>query len=248
MLKAMNRFFEKSYFPLALKYFSLAAFVVLIITGLSANSSDSVFLKELRNTNFGNLVVWSFWWPAIIIVAIFFGRFWCMVCPVEVITTFFAKIGLKRKRPKWLLSGWAITVFYVLILFFGMQGFAIHYLAYFPNFIIQKLEINNILIAGFIKSTILFFIVPVILWMIPFWISKISGAGIKVKHYFINYAIAFIPVMAAAHIGKSLIKSITRIPYLRYIFNDFSGNSTAQKIIDGEIVLAKVPDWINMIV
>ena len=46
--------------------------------------------------------------------------------PCEIITSFFAKIGLKRKRPKWLLSGWAITIFYILILFVGIQGFAIH--------------------------------------------------------------------------------------------------------------------------
>ena len=76
----------------------------------------SSILKKLRNTNPGNLIVRSYWWPAIILLAIFFGPIWCMICPVEVITTFFAKVGLKRKRSKWLLSGMAITIFYILII------------------------------------------------------------------------------------------------------------------------------------
>lgn len=105
MIKFLNRLLKKWYFPVSLKYVSLVAYIVLILTGLIAYSTDAAFLKQLRNTNLGNLIVWSYWWPSIIILAIFFGRIWCMVCPVEIITTFFSKIGLKRKRPKWLLSG-----------------------------------------------------------------------------------------------------------------------------------------------
>jgi len=122
----INRLLSKWIFPITLKYVSLVAYLILIVTGLMAYSTDAVFLKELRNTNLGNLIVWSYWWPAIVIGAIFFGRVWCMVCPVELITTFFSRIGLKRKRPAWLMSGWAITVFYIIILFVGIQGFAIH--------------------------------------------------------------------------------------------------------------------------
>lgn len=413
MLKTMNRFFEKSYFPVALKYFSLAAFVVLIITGLSANSSDPVFLKELRNTNFGNLIVWSYWWPAIIIGAIFFGRVWCMVCPVEIITTFFAKIGLKRKRPKWLLSGWAITIFYILILFVGIQGFAIHrnpaYMAFYllaivgvsilvggiyekntfcryvcpvghllglyarlsflgwrvkdknicdtckdkscihrkyqynlnykscgvdlypakiednshcilcagclktcskyqsepnagrPNpqftfigfgnglFKLKPLKIaevvfvlvvsgfviseiwsewavtdkflgflpglisgifskSNSMVNGFLYGIVQFALVPVALWFVPFIIAKLFGAAINLKDYLLNYSIAFVPIIAAAHLDKAILKTTSRIPYFKHLFDDITGISTAQKIIDGEIVLTQMPFMVNMVI
>ena len=95
---------------LGLKLISLAAFVVLVVNGFTAVSTPNN-LMVIRNTNLGNLVVWSYWWPIIIIVSILFGRLWCMICPVEMVTSFCAKIGLKRRRPQWILSGWGITLF-----------------------------------------------------------------------------------------------------------------------------------------
>ncbi|GAI22643.1 unnamed protein product, partial [marine sediment metagenome] len=56
----------------------------------------------------------------VILSAIFFGLFWCMICPVEMVTTFFAKIGFKRKRPKWILSEWIAILFYMIILIGGV--------------------------------------------------------------------------------------------------------------------------------
>ena len=83
MLKMINKALNKAYMPLLLKYISLAAFAALVVLGFSASSSDPAFLHQLRNTNLGNLIVWSYWWPAIVVGAIFFGRVWCMVCPVK---------------------------------------------------------------------------------------------------------------------------------------------------------------------
>jgi len=413
MLKQISRAISWSFMPVSLKYLSLVAYVILIITGLAAYSTDAAFLRELRNTNLGNLIVWSYWWPVIIVLAIFFGRIWCMICPVEIITTFFAKIGLKRKRPKWLLSGWAITVFYILILFVGIQGFAIHrnpffmaiyllaivgvsilvgsiyekntfcryvcpvgyllglysrlsflgwrvkdknvcatckdkscihkkyqynlnykscgvdlypanitdnsrcilcagclktcssyqsqpnenrpnphltyigfandlfrlkplkmaemvfvlvvsgfviseiwsewsvtdkFLGFIPNLILTPFSQNNNFIGGFIKGSIIFAIIPLIIWLVPFLISRLIGKTIKIKEYFLKYGIAFIPIIAAAHIDKSILKSTSRIPYFEHLFDDITGVSTAQKIIDEEIVLQQNPFWLNFVV
>ncbi len=388
MLKQLNRAFDKAYMPVSLKYLSLVAYVVLIITGLAAYSTDATFLRELRNTNLGNLIVWSYWWPAIIVLAIFFGRIWCMVCPVELITTIFAKIGLKRKRPAWLLSGWAITVFYIIILFIGIQGFAIHrnpffmavyllaivgvsviigsiyekntfcryvcpvgyllglysrlsffgwrvknksicdtckdkscihkkyqynlnykscgvdlypanisdnsdcilcagclktcskyqshpnterpnprfqnigfandlfqlkplrmaemvfvlivsgfviseiwsewnvtnaYLSFLPDLIIKPLAIENKFLSGILKGTIIFAFLPFIVWLLPYLFTRLAGLTIKFKDYLLNYGIAFIPIIAAAHIGKSILKSTSRIPYFEHLSDDFTG-------------------------
>lgn len=55
--------------------------------GLAADTGDMKFAKVLRNTNLANLIVWSYWWPIIILSAIFLGRVWCMVCPMELVTT-----------------------------------------------------------------------------------------------------------------------------------------------------------------
>jgi len=398
--------------PVSLKYISLAAYTVLIITGLAAYSTDAAFLIQLRNTNLGNLIVWSYWWPAIVIGAIFFGRVWCMVCPVEVITTFFAKIGLKRKRPAWLLSGWAITVFYILILFVGIQGFAIHRnpflmavylltivgvsiiigsiyekntfcryvcpvgyllglyskLSFFgwrvknpnicetcmdkscihkkyrynlnskscgvdlypakiednadcilcagclktcskyqsepnadrPNpqltyigfandlFLLKPLKIAEMvfvlvvsgfviseiwsewpvtdtytLIPGFLKENlliynkvvlvfstnlVLFVILPLILWSLPFMVVKFTGATLKLKDYLFTYGIAFIPIIAAAHLDKAILKTTSRLPYFEHLLTDLTGITTAQGIIDGRLTLHANPVWVNVLV
>jgi len=409
----LNKLLSKWYFPISLKYLSLVAYIILIVTGLMAYSTDAAFLKQLRNTNLGNLIVWSYWWPAIVIMAIFFGRIWCMVCPVEIITTFFAKIGLKRKRPKWLLSGWAITIFYIIILFVGIQGFAIHRNPFFmalyllvivgvsiiigsiyekntfcryvcpvgyllglysrlsffgwrvknksvcdsckdkscihkkyqynlnykscgvdlypanitdntdcilcagcrktcskyqskpnserPNprfqyigfandlfqlkplrmaemvfvlivsgFVISEIwsewpvtdrilnflpglisdifSVSNSKVNSYMYGIIQFAFVPVVLWFAPFIVAKLFGAAIKLKEYFLNYSIAFIPIIAAAHLDKAILKTTSRLPYFEHLFTDVTGVSTAQQIIDGTIKLNGNPLWMNIMV
>lgn len=334
-----------------------------------------------------------------------------MVCPVEVITTFFAKIGLKHKRPKWLLSGWAITIFYIIILFVGIQGFAIHrnpffmaiylliivgvsivigsiyekntfcryvcpvgyllglysrlsffgwrvknksicnackdkscihkkyhynlnkrscgvdlypatitdnsncilcagclktcneyrsetitnrpnpeiryigfandlfqlkplkiaemvfvlvvsgfviseiwsewkitnsYLSYLSGLVIKLLSIENELVAGLIKGTVLFGIIPMVIWAIPWLISKLTKTSIKIKDYLLNYGIAFIPIIAAAHLDKAILKTTSRIPYFNHLLDDITGLTTAQRIIDKEIIIQQTPFWINI--
>jgi hypothetical protein len=413
MLKKLNNLINNWPIPTVLKSISLVVFVGLMIAGLMANSSDPNFIKQLRNTNVGNLMVWSYWWPIIIILAIFAGRIWCMMCPVELITSFFAKIGMKKKRPQWLLSGWAITIFYLFILIIGIQGFAIHrnpffmavylltitgvsivvgtvfekntfcryvcpvgyllglysklsfigwrvkntdlclsckdkscihkeyrynlgtkscgvdlipanvndnahcilcagclktcskyqatpdsnkpnpqltyigfahdlfqlkplkaaemvfvmvvsgfviseiwsewspteaYLNYLPNYITDLFSINYILSTNIIKGMITFGLIPLILWAVPYVTAKISGAAITVKDYLLNYSLAFIPIIAAAHLCKALLKSTSRIPYLKYIHHDWTGLTTAEKIINGDINLIPNPEWLNTMV
>ena len=411
-MNQINNLFVKGYFPVLLKYISLVAYVILIITGLAAYSTDAAFLIQLRNTNLGNLIVWSYWWPAIVIGAIFFGRIWCMVCPVEVITTFFAKIGLKQKRPRWLLSGWSITIFYILILFIGIQGFAIHRnpfsmaiylltivgvsiligsiyekntfcryvcpvgyllglyskLSFFgwrvknknvcdicqdkscihkkyrynlnykscgvdlypakiednsncilcagclktcskyqsepnanrpnpqlkyigfasdlfnlkplkvaemvfvmvvsgfvfseilsewtvtdmytliPGFLTDYLFIRNSILLVLSTNLILFVIFPLIIWSLPYLILMLTGIKIKLKDYLVTYGIAFIPIIAAAHLDKAILKTTSRLPYFEHLFSDVIGISTAQQIIDDNIKLNENPVWLNIMV
>ncbi|RLD41695.1 MAG: hypothetical protein DRI86_12960 [Bacteroidetes bacterium] len=122
----INRLFKNSYFLSSLQFVSLTVFVLLIYGGIGITTDDPDFAKILRNTNLPNLIVWSYWWPMIIVTAILFGRFWCSICPMELITSFFGKIGLRKRPGKILKSGWIITLFYALILVIGIHTFAIH--------------------------------------------------------------------------------------------------------------------------
>jgi polyferredoxin len=114
------------WFPIAAQLIMLAAFGLSIAGGIRVTTDDAGFAKELRNTNLANLVIWSFWWPLIIIAAILLGRVWCMVCPMELITSVAGRMGLRRKVPDLLKSGWVITIFYTLILIVGVHTLALH--------------------------------------------------------------------------------------------------------------------------
>ncbi|HHN74032.1 MAG TPA: 4Fe-4S binding protein [Acidobacteria bacterium] len=125
-MKTINRLFRLQFFPLVLQVVSLGAFVLLVAGGLVADTSEMGFAKVLRNTNLANLLVWSYWWPLIILSAIFLGRVWCTICPMELLTSLASRIGLRRRPPAWLRSGWAMTALYVAILFVGIHTLAIH--------------------------------------------------------------------------------------------------------------------------
>ena len=114
------------WFPIVPQLLMLAVFGLLIANGLGVTTLDAGFAKVLRNTNLANLVIWSFWWPLIIIAAILLGRVWCMVCPMELITSVAGRMGLRRKVPGLLKSGWVITIFYTLILIVGVHTLALH--------------------------------------------------------------------------------------------------------------------------
>ncbi len=411
MFSYINRLLAIPYLTLVLKLLSMGVFIILLISGFSAYSQDAAFLNYLRNTNLGNLLVWSFWWPAIILAAVFVGRVWCMVCPMELLSSCAARWGLKKRAPRWLQSGWAITFFYALVLFGGIQGLAIHrnptYMASYlltimvvaviigliyeknafcryvcpvgfllgiyarlapvgwrvksesrcrsckdkscinreynynvdakscgmglypakaenmsqcilctgcmkscakyqikspcaqrPNpglqfvgfaadllkakaftwaqlafvvmvsgFVISELwtewgvtkQILNS-ISGFVlepmglkgsvakiaHGIIIFLILPLFFWFAPYLIAKAAGAKLPFKKYLSHYALAFVPIIASAHVAKALLKSSTRIPYFEHLPHDINGMHTAQRILDKSITLSALPSSVSL--
>lgn len=409
----MNYLFRKSWFPLGAQLAALVVFILLMIGGFGANTSDMGFAHVLRNTNLANLFVWSYWWPLIIILSVFFGRLWCTVCPVELITSLSARFGLRKKAPKWLRSGWIITIFYVVILFVGIQTFAIHrvplrmalyltslvavailvglifsknsFCAYVcpvghllglyarlapfgwkvkdqrvcedckdkpcmnaknlynfqakscgVNLVPPQLDDNThclvcgqcakacekynekkqegrpnpgwfrrpwaadllnlktvtsaqafflIVVSGFViyevwtewpvtksillflptlvqkmllpegsmwggivKSLLLYFILPLFIWAIPYFIVKVRKTSLSFNDYLTKCALLFIPIMAAGHLVKALLKTTSRIPYITASFGDPLGIQTAQAILDKQITLPANPVVIDVLV
>ena len=122
----LKSLYKNRWFPLVLQLFTLIVFILLIAYAIGITTNDAGFAKILRNTNLSNLIVWSYWWPLIIVVAIIFGRHWCTICPVELITSIAGKFGIKRKPGSFLKSGWVITLFYLIILVIGIHTLAIH--------------------------------------------------------------------------------------------------------------------------
>jgi polyferredoxin len=122
----INKLFKNRYFLISLQFLTLLGFVLLVYGGIGITTNDKDFAKILRNTNLANLIVWSYWWPLIIATAVLFGRFWCSICPMELVTSFFGKTGFRKKPGIILKSGWVITLFYLVILVIGIHTLAIH--------------------------------------------------------------------------------------------------------------------------
>ena len=117
----LKRLAQSKWFPLVPQLVTLVTFALLVVGGWGISTDDNAFAKILRNTNLANLIVWSYWWPLIIIATVVIGRVWCTVCPVELLTAVCSRIGLKRRVPSWLRSGWIITAFYILILLVSLR-------------------------------------------------------------------------------------------------------------------------------
>jgi ferredoxin len=114
------------WFPILPQLIMLVVFGLLVMGGIGVNTDDASFAEVLRNTNLANLVVWSYWWPLIIIAAILLGRAWCMVCPIELVTSLAGRFGLRQKVPHLFRSGWVITIFYTLIVVVGVHTLTLH--------------------------------------------------------------------------------------------------------------------------
>ena len=388
-----------------LQVMTLAVFVLLIVDGFAADTDDMAFARILRNTNLANLIVWSYWWPVIIISAIFFGRIWCMVCPMELLTSLAARIGLKRRPHRFIRSGWIITLFYISILFVGIHTLSIHrvpfrmsiylmvllastvivglifsrnaFCAYIcpvghllglyarlapfgwstgdrsicrsckdhsctarvnayvfqgrscgvgldPAHIddntncllcgqcVKSCEHNNpgierrpnpgwlvrpwfkdifalkpmtasqtafcLVVSGFvvyevftewnvtkglllwmpdnvnawlgtgnawphglIKSLTLFVVLPTLVWLLPYGLFRLAGGKLPIEKFLSVFGTAFIPIMAAAHTAKALLKTTSRIPYWENAVTDPIGVESARGILDKSLQLASLP-------
>jgi polyferredoxin len=158
----INKIFKNRMFLIFLQFITLAVFGLLVLGAIRITTGDKSFAVILRNTNLSNLIVWSYWWPIIIVTAILFGRFWCSICPMELITSFFGRIGLKKKPNKLLKSGWIITLFYLVILIVGIHTLAIHRIPQLMAFYMLAL-LSVAIISGLIweKRTFCTYICPI---------------------------------------------------------------------------------------
>jgi hypothetical protein len=106
----------------------LAAFIGLAALGWGHYTPSGVNAKLYAKTNLVNLAIWGLWWPGIIWVTLLLGRAWCIVCPLELVSSQGESLGKKlglRQRPitGWLAKGSLVVVFFAFLqlLVPGMQ-------------------------------------------------------------------------------------------------------------------------------
>ncbi len=142
-----TKLYKSKYYPLVFQIITLIVFIALIIGAIGITTDDASFAKQLRNTNLSNLLVWSYWWPLIVLAAVLFGRHWCGICPIELVTAITSWYGFKLKIPKWLKSGWAITFLYAFVAVVAIHTWGIHRIPRLMAFYLISLFALSILTA-----------------------------------------------------------------------------------------------------
>ncbi|MFH1924621.1 MAG: hypothetical protein ABIP48_32615 [Planctomycetota bacterium] len=107
-------------FPYVFQAALLVFFLYLAVLGWGLFPPEGVEGKLYAKTNLVNLLIWGLWWPAMIWIAVWFGRAWCAVCPLELVANGSERlgraVGLKQwALGKWLRSGALILVLYAVI-------------------------------------------------------------------------------------------------------------------------------------
>ncbi len=107
-------------FPGVLQVLVLAVFIALAVLGWNHYTPKDVNAKLYAKTNLVNLAIWGLWWPGIIWVTFLLGRAWCMVCPLELVSSQAEKLGGRlgfRQRPlnRWLAKGSLIVLFFAFL-------------------------------------------------------------------------------------------------------------------------------------
>ncbi len=129
--KPIRAMVQSSLFPVVLQVGAFVVLALLVFYGFGHGSGmSSEELMTFRKTNITTLVIWGLWWPAMIAVALAFGRAWCTVCPMEMVNrvgdSIARMVGWPRaKLGKLLRAGWMTVVLY-LVMQLLVAGYSIH--------------------------------------------------------------------------------------------------------------------------
>ena len=107
-------------FPYVFQAAMLAVFVALAMIAWGVHALPSVNAKLFAKTNLATLLIWGVWWPAMVWIAVLFGRVWCTVCPLELVSNVSERIARaltlpQRPMRRWMASGTIIVGLYALI-------------------------------------------------------------------------------------------------------------------------------------
>jgi polyferredoxin len=129
-LAPVRAVFLSPLFPYVVQAAILVFFVWLAVFGWGLFAPEGVQSKQFAKTNIVNLLIWGVWWPAMVWGAVFFGRIWCAICPLELLANITERLSRltgfrQRTLKRWLQSGVLILLFYALIQMF-VAGAELH--------------------------------------------------------------------------------------------------------------------------
>lgn len=106
----IRAFIKSRWYPGLFQWAAMIVFSVIVYELVAGTVNPS--------RNFGTSMTWVLWWPAIPIVFLLLGRFWCAVCPFGKISDIVRKlVGSEKPLPKFLKKYgiWMIDIFFIAI-------------------------------------------------------------------------------------------------------------------------------------
>lgn len=107
---SLKRFIQSRWYPGLFQWAAMLVFAVIVVELVAGTVNPS--------RNFGTSMTWVLWWPAIPVLFLILGRFWCAVCPFGKLSDLVRKaVGAKRPMPRFLKKYgiWFIDFFFILI-------------------------------------------------------------------------------------------------------------------------------------
>lgn len=109
-LSFVKRFIQSRWYPGLFQWAAMLVFTVIVVELVAGTVNPS--------HNFGTSMTWVLWWPAIPVLFLVLGRFWCAVCPFGKLSDLVRKVaGAERPMPRFLKKYgiWLIDFFFILI-------------------------------------------------------------------------------------------------------------------------------------
>jgi polyferredoxin len=109
-ITAIDRLMRSKWFPGIIQWPTLLLFMLIMFQLLLG--------PESAHDNLGTALTWVLWWPIIPILFLFFGRFWCAICPFATVNDLIQKfVGNNRPVPRFLKKYgiWIIDALFIFI-------------------------------------------------------------------------------------------------------------------------------------
>ncbi len=113
----------------------------------------------------------------------------------------------------------------------------------FPVSISTFLNIREGVVKNLAATGYLFFLLPLILWTLPYLVILISRIKMSVGRYLKNFSLAFLPIIISLFVGLIFMEVAVRVPYYKFIISDPIGINTIRGILTRQIIIAKLPAW-----
>ncbi len=143
-------------FPYVFQVAMLAVFVFLAIFSWQTYPPTGISDKLFAKSNLVSLLVWGLWWPAMVWAAVLFGRVWCAVCPLELVSNVTERLGRvlgvkQRILGKWLRSGLLVVGLFAIIQLF-VPGVHLHRIPAYTSIFLWGLLAMAAFVGFFFKD------------------------------------------------------------------------------------------------